>query len=224
MGTRENLRSFELMKWSQTRAEKMFLALVCSLLFTTIVLGQKTSPKTTEQPEQQKLSGQIVDDSEKKPDKFDIPDLIVSDQNGKELKFYTDLIKGKKVIVNFVFTTCNGICPPTGRHFSKLQTALGTRLGNDVFLVTITTDPKNDTPQQLKAWTEKLDLNPARGWTLVTGSVENITRLLRLFTGDGPNTGYHVPAVCVIDDTKKSQNWNYGLAPIEEIIRMVDSK
>jgi len=224
MGARENLISFKLMRWNRSWAEKVFLASVCSILFTASVIGQTTSPKPTEQKEKQNVSGQLVDDSEEKPDKFVIPDLIVSDQDGKQLKFYTDLVKDKKVIVNFVFTTCKGICPPTGRHFSKLQTALGKRLGTDVFLITITTDPTNDSPERLKAWTEKFNLNPAQGWTLVTGSVENITRLLRLFTGDGPNTGYHVPAVCVIDDKKKSQNWNYGLAPIEEIIRMVDGK
>lgn len=224
MITRENLRNFKLMIWSRACAEKVFLATLCLSLFTTFVNAQIISPKPAEQQEKQSLSTLLVDDTKEKPDKFIIPDLIVSDQYGKELKFYTDLVKDKKVIVNFVFTTCKGICPPTGRHFSKLQTSLGKRLGTDVFLITITTDPKNDSPEQLKAWTQKFNLNPASGWTLVTGSIDNITRLLKLFTGDGPNTGYHVPAVCLIDDKKKSQNWTYGLAPIEEILRMVDGK
>lgn len=210
------------MTWNRAWAEKMFLASVCSVLFTTFVIGQSTSPKPAEQQEKQNLSTRLVDDTKEEPDKFVIPDLIVSDQDGKELKFYTDLVKDKKVIINFIFTTCKGICPPTGRHFSKLQTALGERLGTDVFLITITTDPKTDSPERLKDWSKKL--NPAPGWTLVTGSVDNITRLLKIFTGDGPNTGYHVPAVCLVDDIKKTQNWTYGLAPIEDILRMVDSK
>lgn len=216
MTAKENLRSFKLMTWKESWAEKMFLASVCSVLLTTFVTGQTTSQISLEQ------SIRVVDDTKEKPGAFVIPDLIVFDQNGKELKFYTDLVKNKKVIVNFIFTSCNGICPSTGRHFSKLQTALGKRLGTDVFMITITTDPKTDTPERLKAWSNKY--NPAAGWTLVTGSTDNITRLLQIFTGDGPNTGYHVPAICLVDDIKKSQNWTYGLAPLEEIIRMADGK
>lgn len=92
--------------------------------------------------------------------------------------------------------------------------------GTDVFMITITTDPETDTPERLKAWSKKY--NPAPDWTLVTGSVENITRLLQVFTGDGVSTGYHVPAVCLVNDVKKSQNWTYGLAPIEDLLKMVD--
>jgi len=195
------------------------LASVCTVLFTTSVIGQTTHPKHAEHQEKQKLSGPTVDDT---TDKFVIPDLIVSDQDGKELKFYTDLVKNKKVIVNFIFTSCKGICPTTGSHTAKLQTALGKRLGTDVFMITITTDPETDSPERLKAWSKRY--NPAPGWTLVTGSADNITRLLQLFTGDGVNTGYHVPAVCIVDDIKKSQIWTYGLAPIEDILRTVDGK
>ena len=219
MGTSENLRSFKL---NRSLAELVCIASVCTVLFTTSVPGQTVHPKHAEHHERQNQSGRPVEDAPDKPDKFVVPDLIVSDQDGKELKFYTDLVKNKKVIVNFIFTTCKGICPTTGSHSAKLQTALGKRLGTDVFMITITTDPENDTPERLKAWSKRY--NPAPGWTLVTGSVDNVTRLLQLFTGDGTNTGYHVPAVCLVDDVKKSQNWTYGLAPIEDILRMVDGK
>jgi protein SCO1/2 len=216
MGTRENLRSFKL---NRSWAELVCLASIFTVLFATSVIGQ-THPKHAEHQEKQTPSSSPVEDTADKPEKFVIPDLIVSDQDGKELKFYTDLVKNKKVIVNFIFTSCKGICPTTGSHSSKLQTALGKRLGTDVFMITITTDPENDTPERLKAWSKRF--NPAPGWTLITGSVANVTRLLQLFTGDGPNTGYHVPAVCIVDDVKKSQNWTYGLAPIEDILTMVD--
>ena len=219
MGTRENLRSFKLTTWNRSWAELVCLASVCTVLFTASAIGQTTHPNHAEHQEKQTPAARPVDDT---TDKFVIPDLVVSDQDGKELKFYTDLVKNKKVIVNFIFTTCKGICPTTGSHSSKVQTALGKRLGTDVFMITITTDPENDTPERLKAWSKRY--NRAPGWTLVTGSVENVTRLLQVFTGDGSNTGYHVPAVCIVDDVKKSQTWTYGLAPIEEILRMVDGR
>jgi cytochrome oxidase Cu insertion factor (SCO1/SenC/PrrC family) len=220
MGARKNLRSFKMMTWNRSWVEFACLASACLILFTTSITGQTPSAKPTGQQEKQKPSGRAIDDTTEKPDKFVIPDVIVTDQNGKKLNFYTDLVKNKKVIVNFVYTSCNGICPTTGGHFAKLQTALGKKVGTDIFMITITTDPETDTPERLKAWSKKY--NPAPDWTLVTGSVENITRLLQVFTGDGVNTGYHVPAVCLVNDIKKSQNWTYGLAPIEDLLKMVD--
>jgi protein SCO1 len=179
------------------------------ILFIVPVAGQTSSPQPAEKAKQAE-----------QPEKFVIPDVVVSDQDGKKYNFYTDLVKNKKVIINFAYTSCNGICPTTGAHFAKLRTSLGERVGKDVFMITVTTDPETDTPERLKAWSKKF--NPSPGWTLVTGSVENITRLLQVFTGDGVNTGYHVPAVCVLDDVKKSQVWNYGLAPLEDLQRMID--
>jgi cytochrome oxidase Cu insertion factor (SCO1/SenC/PrrC family) len=186
------------------------------------VAGQGASSKPAEEHKDHGASSKPVENTNEKPEKFVIPDVTVTDQDGRQLKFYTDLVKDKKVIVNFIFTSCNGICPTTGGQTAKLQTALGKRLGTDVFLITVTTDPETDTPERLKAWGKRY--NPAAGWTLVTGSFDNITRLLQLFTGDGKNTGYHVPAVCIVDDVKKSQKWTYALSPIEEILGIVDGK
>src|SRR6185503_4496540 len=56
-----------------------------------------------------------------------IPDTIVYDQNGKKLRFYSDLVKGKTVAINFIFTTCTTICPPLTATFRKLQQELGER-------------------------------------------------------------------------------------------------
>lgn len=220
MSILESLRCLEPTIDARVRALRC-LALVCPLLFAVYVNGQTDSPDHTGRHDDHDVQHKVTNIPEKRA-KFVIPDLAVTDQNGKVLKFYTDLVKNKKVIVNFIFTTCNGICPTTGGHTSKLQAALGSRLGKDVFLITITTDPKNDTPERMKAWSRKY--SPAPGWTLITGSVENVTRLLQVFTGDGVNTGYHVPAVCIVDDAKKFQDWTYALAPVEEILRMIDRK
>jgi len=39
-----------------------------------------------------------------------IPDVEVIDQYGKRMRFYTDLVKGKVVVINFIYTTCTYIC------------------------------------------------------------------------------------------------------------------
>lgn len=154
------------------------------------------------------------------PPVLSIPDVEVLDQDGRKQKFYSDLVKGKVVVINFMFTTCTKICPMTGANFSKLQTRLGERLGQDVFLISVTTDPETDSPEKLKAWGEKF--NAKAGWTLVTGQKDEVEGLLRVLTGDGPNKGFHVPSLIIVNDAKKTHRRGYGLEDPARVIKMAD--
>jgi len=68
-----------------------------------------------------------------------IPDVALFDQNGKSVRFYSDLVKGKVVAMNFVFTSCTTICAPMGANFGALQAKLGNR--KDVALISVSIDP-----------------------------------------------------------------------------------
>jgi cytochrome oxidase Cu insertion factor (SCO1/SenC/PrrC family) len=145
-----------------------------------------------------------------------IPDVEVLDQNGRKLRFYSDLIKGKTVAVNFIFTTCTYVCPMQGGSFSKLQLALGDRLGKDVHLISVSTDPSKDTPERLKAWGARYGVRP--GWTLVTGGKPEIDQLLRELTGEPAGTGKHAPAALIGDFDKGQWSGIYGLAEPERYL------
>jgi cytochrome oxidase Cu insertion factor (SCO1/SenC/PrrC family) len=147
-----------------------------------------------------------------------IPDVEVFDQNGRKLRFYSDLIKGKTVAVNFIFTTCTYVCPMQGGSFSKLQLALGDRLGKDVHLISVSTDPSNDTPERLKAWGARYGVRP--GWTLVTGGKPEIDQLLKELTGEPAGTGKHAPAALIGDFDKGLWSGIYGLAEPERYLAM----
>lgn len=149
-----------------------------------------------------------------------VPDLDVLDQEGQKRKFYTDFVKDKVVVINFIFTTCTAMCPLAGANFSKLQTLLGHRLGRDVFLISITTDPETDSPAKLKTW--GVQFKAKDGWTLVTGRTDELAQILRVLTGDGPNKGYHVPSIFIANDQKKVQRFAYGLESPERLIKMID--
>ena len=99
--------------------------------------------------------------------KIKIPDVEVRNQDGQDVRFYSDLIKDKVVVLNFFYANCTYVCARQGKVFSDLQSLLGERLGKSVFLISVSTDPLNDNPQQLKAWGARYKLQP--GWTLVTG-------------------------------------------------------
>src|SRR5689334_16427719 len=112
--------------------------------------------------------------------KVKIPDLDVRDQDGRKLRFYSDLIKDKVVVLSFFYTSCTYSCTMQGQTFSKLQTLLGDRLGKSVFLISVSTDPAKDDPEQLKSWGKRYDVQS--GWTLVTGNPAEMNRLLLPFT------------------------------------------
>lgn len=95
-----------------------------------------------------------------------IPDVDCVDHNGKKLRFHTDLVKGKVVVISFIYTSCPYLCTRIGESTARLQTALGSRLGRDVHLISVSTDPVTDTPERLKAWAKRLKAKD--GWRLVT--------------------------------------------------------
>jgi protein SCO1/2 len=148
---------------------------------------------------------------EKKPSgKLTIPDIEVLDQDGKPVKFYTDLVKGKKVMISFVFTSCRLACPMVGRNFQKLQEQIGSGLGKDVFLISVTTDPLIDTPKLFKKWGEKFGRR--EGWTLVTGDEANINNLLLPLTGSTrQREGEHISLVILFDGVSGASENNSSL-------------
>ena len=160
------------------------------------------------QPEAQALNG------------LSIPDVTLIDQNGKPVRFYTDLVKNRVVAINLVFTTCTTICPPLGANFAKLQKVLGDRAGQDVHLISVSVDPGTDTPERLKAWAQKFGAGP--GWTLVTGEREEVTRLLKALGVYTAGFADHSPLVLLGNDASHRWTRAYGLAPPVKLAELID--
>src|SRR5210317_1829214 len=72
--------------------------------------------------------------------------LEVVDQNGQRLNFYDDVLKGKVVAINFIFTNCQGACPLMTRHLPLVRDMLGPDVGNEIHFVSVSIDPVRDTP------------------------------------------------------------------------------
>lgn len=104
------------------------------------------------------------------------PDIPLITQDHEKIQF-RDRIRGEVVLINFVYTKCNGSCPLTTRNLLKVQEALGDHLGRDVFIYSISLDPAVDTPEVLAEYAKDLGAKP--GWTFLTGKLEDVTRLRR---------------------------------------------
>jgi cytochrome oxidase Cu insertion factor (SCO1/SenC/PrrC family)/mono/diheme cytochrome c family protein len=101
-----------------------------------------------------------------------IPNREVKTQDGKTVRFYDDLIKGKIVIISFIYTSCTDICPLTTARLTQLEDQLGDAVGRDVFMISMTVDPKRDTPERMKEFSAAFHTGP--GWTFVTGDADDI--------------------------------------------------
>lgn len=149
-----------------------------------------------------------------------IPDLMLRDQTGRNIRLYTDLIKDKVVVISFFYTSCTYTCTLQGKTFSRLQSLLGNRLGKSVFLISVTTDPATDNPAQLKAWAQHYDVRS--GWTLVTGEEAEMNKLLIPFTGTPAGGGMHLPVTFI--GNEKTGLWTSakGVFAPEDLVKAIN--
>lgn len=150
---------------------------------------------------------------------LNIPDTPVMDQDGKHLNFYTDLVKGKTVAINFIFTTCTATCPVLTATFRRVQTDLGEHAGRDVQLISISVDPTIDVPERLRAFADKFKAGP--GWTFVTGNKSDVDVLLKALGAATANKNDHTPFVLI--GNERSGIWTrvYGLSPPATLARIL---
>jgi protein SCO1 len=149
-----------------------------------------------------------------------IPDVDCLDQNGKRLRFHSDLVKGKVVVISFIFTRCTAMCPIIGEGVARLQTALGDRAGRDVQLISVSTDPVTDTPEKLKAWGARLKAK--EGWTMVTGEKAEMDRLLKVLTGGVSGNKTHEPLLLIGNEATNVWKESYAYESPARIIQQID--
>ncbi len=101
------------------------------------------------------------------------PDVPLITHEGKTVRFFSDVIKGKVVALNFIYTNCPDACALETARLREVQRILGDRVGRDVFMYSITIDPEHDTPKVLKQYAEKFQIGP--GWLFLTGKEADIT-------------------------------------------------
>jgi cytochrome oxidase Cu insertion factor (SCO1/SenC/PrrC family) len=152
--------------------------------------------------------------------KMSIPDVELLDQDGRKIHFYSDLVKGHTVAINFIFTTCTTICPPLGATFRRVEQQLGERAGRDVRIISISVDPTTDTPERLKAWGAKF--HAGAGWTFVTGAKPNIDELLRALGAQTASPADHTPAVLIGNDALGQWTRTYGLARPTQLVKIIE--
>ena len=123
-------------------------------------------------------------------------DALLRTESNRAIKFYSDALKGKVVLINFVFTQCGDACPLITAQLVQVKKALGESFGRDVRFLSISIDPENDRPQDLARFAQKLDaVHPE--WWFLTGEKANVDLVLKKLGAFTPERESHLTAIII---------------------------
>lgn len=187
----------------------MSLPLLIVCLASSLVVGQESTAKQT------------PDANAESAAKKYFTDVMLVNQHGEKMRFYSDLLQGKVVIINSFFATCAGSCLPLNRNLEKLQQGLGAHMGKDVHIISISVDPAVDTPANLKAYAKKLNAGP--GWYFLTGTKESVEFALKKIGQFVDNKQDHLNIFIIGNERTGLWKKAFGLAKSDELMKVVDS-
>ena len=166
-------------------------------------------------------SGAANNDDKGSPALNYFTDTALINQEGQQMRFYSDLLKDKVVIINSFFTTCNSVCPPMTKTLEAVQGWLGDRLGKDVNMISLSVDPDTDTPPRLKDYARKFNAKP--GWYFLAGKKQNVQFVLRKVGQFVESKDDH--STIIIIGNLRTGLWKkaMGLAKPGDLIKVVES-
>lgn len=125
------------------------------------------APPRESQPQPRRSTGRVSD-------RF--PNIWLRTQDNQPVRFYDDLVKDRIVIINFMYTMCYDICPGTTGNLARLHKHLGSRVGRDILMLSISIDSRVDTPDALKRFAAQYG-GRQQGWLYLTGDYDEIEAL-----------------------------------------------
>ena len=154
-----------------------------------------------------------------------IPDVELTTHEGRTVRFYDDLVRGRTVVVQFFFVHCEGVCPLSTGKMLELQAELGPRLGRDVYFLSITLDPERDTPAVLAEHARAIGAAP--GWTFLTGDEADIEVLrgrLGVFDIDpviDADRDQHAGLLVLGNDAKQRWTMKPATLPVRSLLQAI---
>ncbi|MFJ4374907.1 SCO family protein [Pseudomonas japonica] len=172
---------------------------VCFCVFTAVVFAhEQHAPEATTQPEKTLVAEPARGTHDARTWFTDTP---LQDQNGETLRFYSDALENRVVLLNVIFTSCTDACPLITRKLKEVREMLGEQAG-DITFISLTSDPLRDTPAVLKAFTLKQGVDDPH-WLFLTGDKAKIDLVLRRIGQIVPSPEQHSTQLIVGDVANK---------------------
>jgi len=147
---------------------------------------------------------------------YAIPDVTLTDFDDRPVKLRDLLATNDPVMVNFIFTTCSTICPVTTKVLSDMPTRLGGE-GKRLRMISISIDPENDTPLQLKAYARSFQAGDR--WKFLTGRVKDVKAVQLAFDNYRDDKMAHEPVTLMRHSSGEKWIRIDGFATPEELYR-----
>jgi protein SCO1/2 len=135
-----------------------------------------------------------------------LPNIPLVTHEGKEVRFYDDLVKDKVVMLNFFYALCGDVCPAVTANLAEVQKLLGDQVGRDIFMYSFTLRPEADDVLAIQNYRETFGAGP--GWTFLTGQPDDMEKLRRGIGFTNP-----IPELDK-DTTQHIGNVRYGNEPL----------
>jgi len=179
------------------------LARLTSLLLLMVLVATPT--QALKQPERYQRT--VVE--------YPVPDVTLINQHREKVRMVDLLNSDQPVLLDFIYGTCTTICPVLSAGFSNLQKKLGPKSA-EVRLISITIDPENDTPETLATYLERYQAQP--GWQYLTGTREDIDKMMRAFDAYVPDKMEHYPITFLRYPDKQRWARLYGLIGTRDLL------
>jgi protein SCO1/2 len=150
---------------------------------------------------------------------------LLRTHENKEVRFYDDMIRGKHVLINQMYATCDGACPLVTSALVRVHETLRNRMGKDLFMLSMTVKPEDDDPDALKSFA-KMHRALLPGWTFLTGDPYDLETIrFRLFAMNhialDTNIYGHTSFLLIINDA--TNRWLHvdPLASMSTVLRKI---
>jgi len=147
---------------------------------------------------------------------YSIPDVTLTDFDDRPVRLRDLMATNDPVMVNFIFTTCSTICPVTTKVLSDMPARLGGE-GKRLRIISISIDPENDTPLQLKAYAKSFQAGER--WKFLTGRVQDIKAVQLALDSYRSDKMAHEPVTLMRQSSDKMWVRIDGFATPEELLR-----
>ena len=169
---------------------------ICFTLLAALTAGAAAAHSETTAPAKGPAAQSVPSPGGAQEARAYFTDTELRTQDDRPLRFYTDAMEGKTVVINFIYTNCKDACPLITQKMLQMRDLLGDRFNKDVFYITVTTDPLRDTPAELKKFAQKQSADMP-GWLFLTGSKENVEVVLKKFGSYSKNVEEHLTLLLV---------------------------
>lgn len=142
--------------------------------------------------------------SQEQADREYFTDLPLVTRDGEEVRFYSDVLKGRVVLINFIFTHCQDACPLISKRLRETRGMLDEAVSSKVFFISISIDPERDTPETLTKFATKFELTD-ENWVFLTGEKQNVEHIVKKLGQYNDNVEEH--STLILAGNVSNKHW-----------------